>query len=89
MPFGEFMDLIYTLRVYFASIAHTKNTATLSMQVVMFHVFPHLLRKDGAGEGKPTVDLEGFFPLSRLGGNTFARLGSVFDIPRPRVTKWT
>ncbi|CAM9299711.1 unnamed protein product, partial [Hapterophycus canaliculatus] len=63
-------------------------TATVVIgEVVMFHVFPHLLNKDGAGEGKPTVDIKGYLPVSRLGGNTYARLGSVFDIPRPRVTK--
>lgn len=56
-------------------------------QVVMFHVLPHLLRENGAGEGKPTVEVQGFMPISRLGGNTYARLGSVFDIPRPRVQK--
>lgn len=56
-------------------------------QVVMFHVFPHLLNENGAGEGKPTVNLKGLMPLSRLGGNTYARLGSIFDLPRPRVKK--
>eukprot|EP00752_Nemacystus_decipiens_P012163 g10782.t1 len=63
------------------------TTTVVLGEVVMFHVFPHLLNEDGAGEGKPTVSIKGLFPLSRLGGNTFARLGSMFDLPRPRVTK--
>lgn len=54
-------------------------------QVVMFHVFPHLLNEAGAGEGKPNVSLEGYSPLARLGGNTYALLGSTFDLLRPRV----
>lgn len=51
----------------------------------MFHVLPHLLNEAGAGEGKPTVNIEGFKPLARLGGNTYAQLGSIFDLSRPRV----
>ncbi|CAM9684781.1 unnamed protein product [Pylaiella littoralis] len=63
------------------------TTTVVFGEVVMFHVLPHLLSENGAGEGKPTVEVQGFMPISRLGGNTYARLGSVFDIPRPRVQK--
>lgn len=58
-----------------------------SHQVVMFHVFRHLLNEAGAGEGKPTVNLEGYKPISRLGGNTYALLGSMFDLARPSVKR--
>lgn len=54
-------------------------------QVVMFHVFPGLLDEAGAGEGKPTMHVEGYKPMARLGGNTYAQLGSVFDLRRPKV----
>lgn len=53
----------------------------------MFHVFPHLLDEAGAGEGKPAVNLKGYHPMARLGGNTYAQLGSAFDLRRPRVKK--
>lgn len=71
-------------------IVNSKGDVTTTVvfgEVVMFHVFSHLLKENGAGEGKPTVNHEGLMPISRLGGNTYGRLGSVFDIPRPRVGK--
>ncbi|CAM9203746.1 unnamed protein product [Ectocarpus sp. 12 AP-2014] len=71
-------------------IVNSKGDVTTTVvfgEVVMFHVFSHLLNENGAGEGKPTVNHEGLMPMSRLGGNTYGRLGSVFDIPRPRVGK--
>lgn len=61
------------------------TTTVVFGEVVMFHVFRHLVNEAGAGEGKPTVKLEGYKPISRLGGNTYALLGSVFDLARPSV----
>jgi len=59
------------------------NCDGLCMQVVAVHVHEAVLVKDGAGEGKPTVDVARLRPLGRLGGNTYCRVGSVFDLPRP------
>ena len=53
------------------------------MQVVAVHVHEAVLLKDGAGEGKPTVDLQRLRPLGRLGGNTYCRVAATFDLPRP------
>ena len=53
------------------------------MQVVAFHVHESVLVKDGAGDGKPTIDVNRLQPLGRLGGNTYCRVGSTFDLPRP------
>lgn len=33
--------------------------------------------------GKLVVDIERYQPISRLGGNTYARVGGLFDLPRP------
>jgi len=59
-------------------------TATVLFgEVVAVHVHEAVLVKDGAGQGKPTVDVDRLRPLGRLGGNTYCRVGSVFDLPRP------
>ena len=39
------------------------------------HEHEAILDKDGAGEGKPTVDVNKLRPLGRLGGNTYCRVG--------------
>ncbi|CAN0338420.1 unnamed protein product [Discosporangium mesarthrocarpum] len=49
----------------------------------MFHVLPFVLDENGAGEGKPTVSLEALKPISRLGGNSYGRVTSTFDLSRP------
>jgi hypothetical protein len=33
--------------------------------------------------GKLVVDIERYQPISRLGGNTYARVRGLFDLPRP------
>ena len=33
--------------------------------------------------GKLVVDIAKFQPISRLGGNTYARTAGLFDLPRP------
>jgi flavin reductase (DIM6/NTAB) family NADH-FMN oxidoreductase RutF len=61
-----------------------KVTATLVLgEVVMIHVASELCDIDGAGKGKPTVRFDGFRPMARLGGNTYGRTTSTFDLPRP------
>merc|ERR1711939_621314 len=52
-------------------------------EVVAYHIHEAILNLDGAGEGKPTVDVNRLRPLGRLGGNTYCRVGSTFDLPRP------
>jgi flavin reductase (DIM6/NTAB) family NADH-FMN oxidoreductase RutF len=59
------------------------KTRVALQQVVAIHVHEAVLVPDGAGEGKPTVDVDSLRPLGRLGGNTYCRVGSVFDLPRP------
>lgn len=34
-------------------------------------------------EGKVTVDLAKYRPVSRLGGDAYARITEVYDLPRP------
>ncbi|GAB4476303.1 MAG: flavin reductase family protein [Anaerolineae bacterium] len=48
-------------------------------RVVRFHVRADLLRPDGL------VDPERLQPVGRLGGDAYARLGEVFEMPRPTV----
>ena len=40
-------------------------------------------RLDLAGCGGAAVDVNRLRPLGRLGGNTYCRVGSTFDLPRP------
>lgn len=55
-------------------------TGTVAIaEVVLFHVSEALY--DPAGKG--SVRFDGFAPLSRLGGNTYGRTTSTFDLPRP------
>mmetsp|Transcript_9411 Transcript_9411/g.22728 ORF Transcript_9411/g.22728 Transcript_9411/m.22728 type:complete len:256 (+) Transcript_9411:1-768(+) len=64
--------------------AQGKLTSTLILgEVVMVHVATALCEMEGAGPGKPTVKFDGYNPLARLGGNTYARTTSTFDLPRP------
>lgn len=59
-------------------------TATLILgEVVLVHVATAVLEPEGAGPGKPTVRFEDYQPLSRLGGDTYGRTGTTFDLPRP------
>ena len=46
-------------------------------EVTFVHVAARVLR-DGA------IDAERFDPIARLGGRSYARLGEIFDLPRPR-----
>eukprot|EP00965_Chrysotila_dentata_P012271 403168-Pleurochrysis_carterae.AAC.2 len=52
-------------------------------EVVMMHAASAVCNVDGAGEGKPTIDFAKFQPISRLGGDTYGRTLSMFDLPRP------
>ncbi|CAM9312486.1 unnamed protein product [Phaeothamnion confervicola] len=59
-------------------------TATVVIaEVVLFHVVEGVLLPAGGGEGRPTVDLTRYQPMCRLGGNTYGRVTSIFDLPRP------
>eukprot|EP01006_Ploeotia_vitrea_P016133 TRINITY_DN46626_c0_g1_i1.p1 TRINITY_DN46626_c0_g1~~TRINITY_DN46626_c0_g1_i1.p1 ORF type:complete len:592 (-),score=21.61 TRINITY_DN46626_c0_g1_i1:25-1641(-) len=53
-------------------------------EVVRFHVHEKLL--GSTPTGKPVVKLEGYRPVSRLGGNSYSTLGRVFDLARPVVS---
>lgn len=64
-----------------------KVTATVLFgEVVAIHVHEAVLLKDGAGQGKPTIDVNRLRPLGRLGGNTYCRVGGTFDLARPDRT---
>jgi len=59
-------------------------SATLILgEVVMIHLAAGVCELDGAGAGKPTVRFDALQPMSRLGGNTYGRTTSTFDLPRP------
>jgi len=59
-------------------------TATMVLgEVVMVHAAKDICDEAGAGEGKPTIDFARYAPLARLGGNTYGRVTSTFDLDRP------
>ena len=50
-------------------------------EVVMWHVAEGVAGKSPSG--KLVVDIQKLKPISRLGGNTYARTNDIFDLPRP------
>ena len=44
---------------------------------------PRLALSGKSPSGKLVVDIEKYRPISRLGGNTYARVAGLFDLPRP------
>ena len=50
-------------------------------EVVMFHI--HEAVANVEWEGKPRVDMARYAPVCRLGGDTYGRVGSGYDLPRP------
>ncbi|KAJ1625354.1 hypothetical protein T492DRAFT_1040571 [Pavlovales sp. CCMP2436] len=64
--------------------ARGEVTATLLLgEVQMIHLAAAVCELEGAGKGKPTVRFDRLMPMSRLGGNTYGRTSSTFDLPRP------
>ena len=66
----------------------THTTTVILARVERIHVVEPLLLGAGTGANGTnnyTVDIEGYKPLGRLGGNTWVQLGDRFDIARPRV----
>jgi flavin reductase (DIM6/NTAB) family NADH-FMN oxidoreductase RutF len=58
----------------------------VSTTVVIGEVLAVHVAEGAAGaspSGKLVVDLEKLRPLARCGGNTYARVGGLFDLPRP------
>jgi flavin reductase (DIM6/NTAB) family NADH-FMN oxidoreductase RutF len=53
------------------------------MMLLIGHVRRVHARTDVLLPDRKTVDGAKLAPVSRLGGNTYARLGEVYDIPRP------
>lgn len=47
------------------------------------HAAKAICDEAGAGEGKPVINFERYAPLARLGGNTYGRVTSTFDLDRP------
>lgn len=63
--------------------AEGKVTCTMFLgEVVMFHVHEEVLDLS-LGSDKPQVKMEGYNPVSRLGGNTYGLTTEMFDIKRP------
>ena len=59
-----------------------KVTATAVVgEVIMFHMHEEVA--DLEWEGKPKIDMSRYQPISRLGGNTYGRTETGFDMPRP------
>jgi len=57
------------------------TATTVFGEVVLFHIHKEIYTQ--SGEGRVVIDLEKYKPISRLGGNTYGRTISVFDLPRP------
>eukprot|EP00210_Caulerpa_lentillifera_P004705 g4489.t1 len=53
-------------------------------EVVMFHINKGIAGRTPSGSVK--VDFENYKPISRLGGDTYGRVTSTFDLPRPDRT---
>lgn len=47
----------------------------------MIHVLEAITRKTATGQ--LVVDFEEYAPVSRLGGDTYARVTEIYDLPRP------
>jgi flavin reductase (DIM6/NTAB) family NADH-FMN oxidoreductase RutF len=71
-------------------LAHTydvKNskgevTSTIIIgEVVLIHVLEAVTTR--TGHGHVIVDFDKYAPVSRLGGNTYARITETYDLPRP------
>eukprot|EP00287_Rhodomonas_sp_CCMP768_P009770 CAMPEP_0196720256 /NCGR_PEP_ID=MMETSP1091-20130531/3077_1 /TAXON_ID=302021 /ORGANISM="Rhodomonas sp., Strain CCMP768" /LENGTH=276 /DNA_ID=CAMNT_0042061423 /DNA_START=1 /DNA_END=831 /DNA_ORIENTATION=+ len=59
------------------------TTTVVFGEAVLIHCAEGVVNLNGAGEGKPTVDFGALKPLGRLGGNSYAVVGEIFDLPRP------
>ena len=59
------------------------SSTLIIARVVKIHVYDGVLQPGWKDTGKPLVDPKKLDPISRLGGNTYASLGELFDIPRP------
>lgn len=57
------------------------TTTAIIGEVVMFHIHEEVA--DLECEGKPKIDMSRYQPVSRLGGNTYGRTETGFDMPRP------
>ena len=57
-------------------------TATIVIgEVVLIHVLEAMTARTGSG--KIIVDFAKYAPVSRLGGDTYARITETYDLPRP------
>ena len=57
-------------------------TATILIgEVVLAHVLEAVTTK--TGHGHIIVDIDKYAPVSRLGGDSYARVTELYDIPRP------
>ncbi len=59
----------------------TCRNARLALQVVLVHVLEDVVNR--SPEGKLTVDFAKYQPVSRLGGDSYARICEIYDLPRP------
>ena len=57
-------------------------TATILIgEVVLAHVLEAVTTR--TGHGHIIVDIDKYAPVSRLGGDSYARITELYDIPRP------
>ena len=61
------------------------TTEIVLAKIVRIHVDNEILVPD-YDPSKPQVDTSKLRPISRLGGNNYATIGEVIDIPRPKVS---
>jgi len=62
------------------------SCAIVTCQILRVHAHSACLRKTAAGSD--FIDLETYKPISRLGGNDYARTSGVFEMPRPDKDLW-
>lgn len=66
------------------SCACSKGEVTSTIiigEVVLVHVLEAVTARTGTG--KIIVDFAKYAPVSRLGGDTYARITETYDLPRP------
>lgn len=62
------------------------SCAIVTCEILRVHAHSAVLRK--TPNGSDIVDLQDYKPISRLGGNDYARTSGVFEIPRPDKDLW-
>lgn len=65
-------------------IASRAKPGTVSSVMAIIEGVRFWVREDAINEDKSQIDPSVLKPIARMGGITYARLGDMFEIPRPR-----